>query len=88
MRIEMGMSKSRLVGRYVEAQPGPEFGERLKKGFRAICSRLRGTEGLDGEAAFFRMLDVDAGTPGARDRTPAALAVLVHLFEKCEVFGR
>ena len=86
--IEMGMSKSHLVGRYVEAQPDPMFGERLKEGFRAIYRSLREKEGLDGEDTFFRMLDMGADIPEVRDRTPAVLVVLVYLFEKCEVFER
>lgn len=85
--IEMGMSKSHLVGKYVEAQPDPEFGERLKEGFRAIYRRLREEEGLDGEDTFFRILDMDAVLPGVGNRTPAVI-VLVYLFEKCEVFER
>lgn len=86
--IEMGMSKSHLVGKYVEAQPDTAFGERLKEGFRVIYRRLREEEGLDGEDTFFRMLDMGAGLPGVEDQTPAVLIVLVYLFEKCEVFER
>ena len=87
-RIGTGMSKSHLVGRYVEAQPDPMFGGRLEEGFGAICQSLREKEGLDGEDALFRLLDTGADMPEVGDRTPAVLVVLAYLFEECEVFER
>ena len=88
MWIEIGMSKSHLVGKYLEAQPDPLFGERLKDGFLAIYRGLRAGEELDADSAFFRMLSMGLDMPGAAGRTPAVLAVMVYLFEKCEVFEK
>lgn len=38
-----------------------------------------------GEDAFFRMSGMGTGAPGMTDRTPAALAVPVNLFEVYKV---
>ena len=46
MWIKIGMSKSHLVGKYLEAQPDPLFGERLKDGFLAIYRGPRAGEEL------------------------------------------
>lgn len=86
--IEVGMSRSHLVGKYVEAQPDPMFGERLKERFRKIYRHLREDEGLDGEDTFFCMLGMDANVSDIKAKTPSVLAVLVYLFEKCEVFEK
>lgn len=80
--IEMGMPKSYLVGKYIESRPCPAFGGSLEEGYRTIHRRLRECEGLDGEDAFFRRRGRDTGALGMRDRTPAALAVPVHPFER------
>ena len=69
--IEMGMSKSYLVGKYVETQPDPAFGERLKEGFRTIYRHFRDDEGLDGEDTFFCMLGIDADITDIKSRTPS-----------------
>lgn len=88
MWIEIGMSKSHLVGRYLEAQPDPAFGERLKEGFRLIYRKLRSGEDLGADDVFFRMLAMGEDVKGEGVQTPAVLAVLVYLFEKCEVFEK
>lgn len=71
--------------RRVAARPRA-WGRLGGEGFRAICRRLREGGGLDGDGAFFRMSGMDTGAPGMTDRTPAALAVPAHPFEKREVF--
>lgn len=86
--IEIGMSKSHLVGRFMEAQPDPSFGERLRDGFLAVYRDLRAGEDLDSDSAFFRMLDMSRDMQGAGALTPAVLAVMVYFFEKCEVFEK
>lgn len=86
--IEIGMSKSHLVGRYLEAQPDPSFGERLRDGFLAIYRDLRADEYLDSDSVFFNMLAMGWDVQRTWDLTPAVLAVTVYLFEKCEVFEK
>ena len=86
--IEIGMSKSHLVGRYLEAQPDPSFGERLRDGFLAIYRDLRADEDLDADRVFFSMLAMGWDVRQTWDLTPAVLAVMVYLFEKCEVFEK
>ena len=86
--IEIGMSKSHLVGKYIENQPDPAFGDRLKARFHAIYRGYREDEGLDADDTFFRMLEMDEAVLPTKGRTPAVLAIMVYLFEKCEVFER
>ena len=86
--IEIGMSKPRLAGRYLEAQPDPSFGGRLRDGLLAVCRGLRADEDLDPGGASFRMLGTDRDVQGAGALTPAVLAVTVYPFEKCGVFEK
>ena len=86
--ILMGLSAAKPVEQYVKqiAQEDDQFPERLKAGFLEEYHRLR-REGLSGDELFLRMcvfaargLDITAGMAG--------VAVLVYLFEKCEVFEK
>ena len=86
--IGVGMPRSHLVGKYVGAQPDPMFGERLKGWFRKNCRHLREDEWLGGEGAFFCMLGMGANVPDIKAKAPPVLAVLLYLFEKCEVFEK
>ena len=85
VRIEAGMSKSHLVDRHIKKRPGPVFGERLK-GLRAVYGSLCGDKSLSGSGVFFCMPAMDEHVHGIEGRTPAVLAVMVCLLEKCEVF--
>ena len=86
--IEIGMSKSHLVGKYIEKQPDPSFGDRLKARFLAIYRGFREDEGLGADDTFFSMLEMDKTALPEKGRTPAVLAITVYLFEKCGVFER
>jgi hypothetical protein len=85
--LTMGLGKAREVARFVDhvASLDSQFPERLKAGFVTEYSRLR-SEGIEGDA-LFEALRVFASA-GSRDfrQQAAGLAVLVYLFEKCEVF--
>ena len=85
--IQLGSSKANEVERFVQhtAMLDVQFPERLKAGFVAKYSHLR-DEGLDGDALFETLHVFASG--GSHDflRQAAGLAVLVYLFEKCEVF--
>ncbi|MCC7003979.1 MAG: hypothetical protein IT357_17630 [Gemmatimonadaceae bacterium] len=87
--ITMGLSVANTVAAYIEsvAADDPDFPERLKAGFLseyygARLQGLRGSELFDAMCAFaqrgFRTYKQQA----------AGLAVLVHLFEACEVFEK
>ena len=86
--IEIGMSKPRLAGRYLEAQPYPSFGGRLRYGLLAVCRGLRAGEYPDSSSASFRMLGMGRDVQGAGAPTPAFLAVTVYPFEKCGVLEK
>lgn len=87
--LTMGLAKAKEVENFTAqmAEIDVDFPERLKAGFVARYSTFR-EEGLEGDALFESLVQFAAG--GTRDlkRTATGLAVLAHLFEKCEVFER
>lgn len=87
--ITMGLSVAREVRHYVEnvSQIENEFPERLKTGFLTEYYRLK-SEGHAGDVLFDLMCKF--AQRGFRDqaRRSAGLAVLIYLFEACEVFER
>ena len=85
--IKIGLSRSNEVKRYLDSHPDAQFGSRLSAGFAAEYHRQKNTD-LTGDALFLSLADYAAG-PGADTlRHVAGLAVLVYLFEACEVFER
>lgn len=85
----VGLSKAREVGRFVDgaAQLDPGFPDELRGGFVRKYEDLRG-QGADGDALFEGLYEFAvAGSVDFRRRA-AGLAVLVYLFEKCEVFEK
>ena len=86
--ILMGMSQATQVKQFVNSVPDVIFGERLKEGFIVEYQRLKTQEGLYGDELFEALLDFAAhGSTQFRQRA-AGLAVLVYLFELCEVFEK
>jgi len=87
--ITMGLSVARDVGAYVESisQTEPDFPERLKAGFLSEYYRLKHA-GQAGDDLFDLMCSfAQRGFERQVQRT-AGLAVLVYLFEACEVFEK
>lgn len=86
--IRMGLAVAQEVGRYVEAvaREDDQFPERLKSGFLAEYHRLR-QKGLCGDELFLGMCEI-AGQGLDFPAKMAGIAVLVYLFEKCEVFAQ
>jgi len=84
--IKMGMTQVKQVENFIDKCPDVEFGERLKQGFVREYERLRSEEGLSGDQLFDALLHFSSGSSGVFKERAAGLAVLVHLFEKCEVF--
>ena len=87
--ITMGLSVAKLVGDFVqrEAQIDSDYPERLQAGFSEEYFRLR-RQGLRGDDLFDLMCDfAQRGVKGQSKRS-AGLAVLVYLFEKCDVFEK
>lgn len=87
--VTMGLSLAREVREYVEgvARTDSDFPERLRVGFLNEYYRLR-REGNKGDELFDLMCGFSQR--GLKDQASrcAGLAVLVYLFEACEVFER
>jgi len=87
--ITIGLSVARDVGAYIESisQTEPDFPERLKAGFLSKYYRLK-HEGQAGDDLFDLMcIFAQRGFERQAQRS-AGLAVLVYLFESCEVFEK
>lgn len=85
--ISIGMMKVREVGNYVGhvALVDPDFPERLKGGFVKEYQNQR-DQGFRGDELFDRLHQFASGYSSNFKRSAAGLAILVYLFEKCEVF--
>jgi len=87
--LTIGMSKSSEVRSYIQhiSRFDPEFPERLRAGFVAEYESLQ-SDGLQGDALFESLRDFSAGGDNDFKRQAAGLAVLVYLFELCEIFEK
>lgn len=87
--ITMGLSVAKLVGDFVqcEAQIDSDYPERLQAGFSEEYFRLR-REGQRGDELFDLMCDFAQRGVKEQSKRSAGLAVLVYLFEKCDVFEK
>jgi hypothetical protein len=86
--ITMGMIQIKQVAKYLDSSLDVEFGERLKHGFFVEYERLKNEEHLSGDDLFegLRVFAIDGRTDFRENA--ASLAVLVYLFEKCDVFEK
>ncbi|MEU4840063.1 HNH endonuclease [Nocardia testacea] len=95
-RMMLGLMQASQVGDYLQEMAtrlDPGFPQRLRKGFVAEYERLR-LEGVRGDSLFFAMHNFAYEAACAPDDNAnnrfnlqaAALAVLCHLFEVCDVF--
>ena len=87
--VTMGLSVAQEVRAYVEcvAQTDSDFPERLKVGFLNEYYRLK-QEGHVGDSLFDLMCHFAQRGLEGQARRAAGLAVLVYLFEACEVFEK
>ena len=87
--ITMGLSVAADVSSYIEsvAQTDAEFPERLKAGFLEEYWRLT-KEGNKGTVLFDSMCHFAQQGFSQQAERSAGLAVLIHLFEVCEVFEK
>lgn len=95
-RMTIGLMQAPQVAAYLQemaTRVDPGFPQRLRQGFVTEYERLY-TSGLRGDALFLAMADfafegavaADANASERFDIRAAALAVLAHLFEVCDVF--
>ncbi len=87
-QIIMGMLQVKQVAHYIDNNPDVEFGERLKQGFVIEYDRLKNEENLSGNDMFENLLSFACQGHTNFKHMAAGLAVLVYLFEKCEVFEK
>ena len=87
--IAMGLGVAKEVSRYIEsvAQTDVEFPERLKAGFLEEYWRLK-KESIGGGELFELMCRFAQQGFDRQAQRSAGLAVLIHLFEACEVFEK
>jgi len=87
--IAMGLGVASEVSRYIEsvAQTDADFPERLKAGFLEEYWRLK-KEGVSGGNLFELMCRFAQQGFQRQSQRSAGLAVLIHLFEACEVFEK
>ena len=87
--IAGALGVTREVGQYVRdvSKLDPDFPERLKAGFLAEYWRLRGT-GLVGDELFDMMCRFAQRGFESTTKQSAGLAVMVYLFETCEIFEK
>jgi len=86
--ITMGMTQVKQVGNFLNEMPDIEFGDRLKQGFVIEYEKLKKERHLTGDELFDGMLEFSSGNSSSFIQRAAGLAVLVYLFEKCEVFEK
>jgi hypothetical protein len=87
--IMMGLGVSREVSAFVEqeAKIDTDFPEKLKAGFLEEYYRLR-RDGIKGDALFDLMCQFAQQGMKTQTQRSAGLAVLIYLFEACEVFEK
>ena len=88
-RINMGLLKVKEVESFLSdmSKRIPDFSDNMTKGFvNAYHEKLE--EGLSEDALFEDLHLFAAGGSQDFDKSAAGLAVLVYLFEKCEVFEK
>lgn len=87
--IAMGLSVAREVRAFIEnaSQFDSEFSERLKTGFLNEYYRLR-REGHSGDDLFDLMCRFSQRGFNEQAKRSAGIAVLIYLFEACEIFEK
>ena len=88
-RIRIGMLKVKEVENFIKdaSKLTTNFPEQLTNGFVVKYKELR-EGGMQGDSLFEEMHDFASAKSSDFDQRSAGLAVLVYLFEKCEVFEK
>ena len=85
--VTMGLSQASTVSRYIDKHLDAESSRRLRAGFVKRYEKLR-DEGLDGDDLFAALWQLASGRKTDPKMQAAGLALLVYLFEECEVFEK
>jgi hypothetical protein len=86
--ILSGAMQAKQVGDYINASIDIEFGERLKQGFADKYAECKNDLKLCGDDLFMVLLEFASGGSQDFKQKAAGLAILVYLFERCEVFEK
>lgn len=86
--ILIGMTQTNQVKQFIHSLPDAGFGERLKERFVVEYQRLKTDEQLHGDELFEALHAFAAHDSDQFRYRAAGLAVLVYLFELCEVFEK
>lgn len=87
-QIELGLSRVSLVEQYIQRNPDPEFGNRLRHRFVGQYIELKARDGLTGDDLFDALRQFASGNSADFSRQAAGLTVLVYLFQACDVFEK
>ena len=85
--VMMGLSQTNIVGKYIDIHLDAESSRRLLAGFVKQYEELR-NDGLDGDDLFMALWQFASRNNADPKMQAAGLALLVYLFEKCEVFEK
>ena len=83
--LRVGRRQERLVERFFEQYPVPNFGEEIAQGFRDRYQALR-DEGANPDAVFTELQQFAGGMSGSPEHQAAVLAVMSYFFERCDIF--
>jgi len=86
--IVMGMTQVKQVADFINKVPDIGFSDRLITGFVAEYEKLKNIDGFIGDSLFEALLDFASAGSSDFKQKAAGLAILVYLFEKCEVFEK
>ena len=87
--ITLGLGKTAEVKSFINnlSQFDPQFPERLKAGFAEQYNKEK-QKGLSGDSLFEALFDFASGYSTEFRQQAAGLAVLVYLFQLCEIFEK
>lgn len=86
--VILGMRKSHLVGEFFKKHSNPRYGDALAYQFGKKYVELK-TSGLSPDEIFWGLRSFAGANDAKSDKEQAAaLAVLAHFFEECDIFER
>jgi hypothetical protein len=86
--LKAGMRKASLVEQFFRQWPDPAFGDEVAEAFRRKYSELKKLN-VPSDIIFMKLQEfAGGGRRGTPEHEAAVLAVLAHLFEKCDIFER
>ncbi len=83
--LRVGRRQERLVERFFDQYPVPNFGEEIAEGFRNRYEALR-DGGIQPDAIFTELQQFAGGMSGTPEHQAAVLAVMSYFFERCDIF--